>query len=52
MTIGKTSIYEVCTICLNRPGIAFHIKTSHLICSMNHMTSFNMKNNTGLDELS
>ena len=31
-----------------QPNTAFHIKTSHLICTANQMTGFYMKCNTGL----
>ena len=30
-------------------NITFHIKTSHFICSANHMAGFYMKCNTGLN---
>ena len=31
-----------------QPSDAFHIDTSHLICTLNQMTGFYMKYNTGL----
>ena len=31
-----------------RSSVAFHIKSSHLICTGNQMTGFYMKGNTGL----
>ena len=33
---------------LFQPNVAFHIETSHLICSANQITGFYMKCNTGL----
>ena len=36
------------TVNIFQPSIAFHIETSHLICSANQMTGFYMKCNTEL----
>ena len=40
--------YPTCRINLFHPTVAFHIETSHLICSVNQVTCFNMKCNTWL----
>ena len=40
--------YPTCRINLFRPTVAFHIETSHFICSVNQVTCFNMKCNTWL----
>ena len=32
----------------SQPGVAFHIETSHLICTANQVTGFYMEYNTGL----
>ena len=40
--------YTTCRINLFQPTVAFHIETSHLICSVNQVTCFNMKCSTWL----
>ena len=43
--------YTTCRINLFQPIVAFHIETSHLICSVNQVTCFNMKCNTWLRQV-
>ena len=40
--------YPTCRINPFQPTVSFHIETSHLICSVNQVTCFNMKCNTWL----
>ena len=40
--------YPTCQINPFQPTVAFYIQTSHLICSVNQVTCFNMKCNTWL----
>ena len=46
----NAAIYQYLTCWINpfQPTVAFHIETSHLICSVNQVTCFNMKCNTWL----
>ena len=51
----KSSINQMTAVTSELPypypvhaSIAFHIETSHLICTANHMTGFYLKCNTGL----
>ena len=40
--------FETCQFNPLQPSFAFHVETSHLICTTNQMTGYYMKCNTGL----